>query len=330
MNILVTGGAGYIGSHACKLLARTGARICVVDNFSRGLRENSKWGKLFEGDVRDTDWLSKILVDENIDLVMHFAAYAYVGESIQLPSLYYENNLGGTLSLLKAMNQANVRKLVFSSTCATYGNIDTESLPVDENYPQQPINPYGRSKYFCEQIIADNCIAGLLDAVVFRYFNAAGADPDAEIGECHDPETHLIPLAIRAGLGVGPELTIFGDDYETGRSSDKTAIRDYIHVNDISQAHISGADFLLSASGFHAFNLGNGKGYSILDVISAVEFELGGKVPLIIGSRRQGDPPILIGSAEKANRILGWRAQITSIRDIVKTAIRWERKRCPS
>lgn len=323
MNILVTGGRGYIGSHACKLLARAGHKVVCIDDESRGHTDVSRWATSLHVSTHDTEALSEIFLSHKIEAVMHFAAFAYVGESVQHPLLYYNNNVNGTISLLLAMKSASVRRLIFSSTCATYGE-KYGSRPLTEDMEQEPVNPYGRSKYYCEGIIRDACAQGHLSAVAFRYFNASGADPDGDLGEDHQPETHLVPLAIRAALFPSTKLTVNGSDFET---ADGTAVRDYVHVCDIADAHIKGLDFLKTNTGFHAFNLGNNQGYSILEVITATERLTGKTIDKAFGPRRPGDPAVLIGSNSLATSALGWSPAYRTIESILESAIRWESKR---
>lgn len=320
--ILVTGGAGYIGSHTCKMLKAQGYEPVVYDNLGRGHAWAIQWGPLVKGDLHETERLVRTLQEHQIQAVIHFAAFAYVGESVQKPELYYENNFGGTLSLLKAMQKANVKKIVFSSTCATYGNPEEEFLT--ESHPQNPINPYGQSKLMVEKLLQDAVRAWALQAVALRYFNASGADPAGEIGEAHDPETHLIPLAIQAGLGKLKEISIFGNDYPT---PDGTCLRDYIHVNDLASAHICALRQLLDNKiTFDAFNLGTGHGYSVLEVIDKVSAVLGNKVPCHLTGRREGDPPKLVADASRAFKFLGWKAQFSDLETLITSAVAWEKK----
>ena len=323
MNILVTGGRGYIGSHACKLLARAGHKVVCVDDESRGHAIIEKWAKCFKVSTLDTGAVSSLLRAEKIEAVFHFAAYAYVGESVENPYLYYHNNVAGTLSLLTAMREAQITRLIFSSTCASYGD-KHGNIALTEDLAQEPINAYGRSKLYCEGIIRDACHAYGLSAVVFRYFNASGADAEGEIGEDHEPETHLVPLAIRAALEPGRKLVINGSDFPT---KDGTAIRDYIHVEDIAAAHVQGIDYSIKNPGFHAFNLGNNRGYSILEVLEATERICGSRVESVFGPRRPGDPPMLVGDNQKAKAQLNWHPRYGSLEDILETAVAWEKRR---
>ncbi|MES2146362.1 MAG: UDP-glucose 4-epimerase GalE, partial [Pseudomonadota bacterium] len=286
--ILVAGGAGYIGAHACKAIAAAGFLPVAFDNLVYGHREAVQWGPLEVGDIADRTRLEKVLAAHDIAAVMHFAAFAFVGESIADPGKYYRNNVIGTLSLLETMRDRGIDKLIFSSSCATYGVPDR--VPMDEDTPQAPINPYGQSKLMCERMIGDFGRAHGLNATMLRYFNAAGADADGDIGECHEPETHLIPLALDAAAGRG-ELVVNGDDYPT---PDGTCLRDYIHVTDLADAHVMALERLLEGGEPSALNLGTGQGVSIRQVISAIEHVTGKSVPHRIGPRREGDPPALV------------------------------------
>lgn len=327
MNLLIVGGAGYIGSHACKVLAERGVSLINLDNLSRGHREFTRWGEFIEGDLGDRALLDSIFRTHQIDAVMHFAALAYVGESVSQPDRYYLNNVQKPLVLLDAMVAHGVKHFIFSSTCATYGEIPAQHIPVSEEFPQNPVNPYGRSKYFFEQILKDFDRAFGLKSVFLRYFNAAGADPGCEIGEWHEPETHLIPLAFQAALG-GTPLTVFGTDYEIpGGNGDGTCVRDYIHILDLVEAHILALHFLKRESRTEAFNLGNGRGFSVLEVIRMAEQVSGLPVPFTAGPRRPGDPGILVGSAAKAREVLGWKPRFADLRMILETAWAWEKKR---
>lgn len=318
-NVLVTGGAGYIGSHTCKLLASHGYNPIVYDNLSTGFADSVKWGPLIVGDLGNTILLSETFKKFKPLAVIHFAASAYVGESVEKPFQYYKNNVGGTLSLIEAMRAQGIETIVFSSTCATYGVPDLRLI--NENCPQNPINPYGQSKLMIERILADLSTRGELRQISLRYFNAAGDDRDCEIGERHEPETHLIPLAIRSSFG-GKQLKVFGTDFAT---PDGTAVRDYIHVDDLGRAHILALEHLLSGGGSNFINLGTGEGHSVRQIISALD-ELGVQVRSSDAPRRPGDPPFLVADVAKAKSILGWDAQLTDIKEILKTAINWHRK----
>ena len=319
--VLVTGGAGYIGSHTCKALAQAGYLPVSYDNLSRGFRDAVRYGPLVVGDIADRATLDAALAEHKPIAILHFAAVAYVGESMADPVLYYRNNTAGALSLIEAALAAGIDKLVFSSTCATYGVPKT--LPIDEDTPQQPINPYGRSKRMVEQMLQDIGAVSPLRSVALRYFNACGTDPDGEIGENHDPETHLLPLAINAALGLGPQLQVFGTDYPT---PDGTCIRDYIHVTDLADAHLRALSYLEKGGATTAINLGTGSGFSIREILTAVEQVLGSPVPYQVSPRRPGDPPSLVALAEKARDVLGWEAKHSDIETIVRTAAAWARR----
>jgi len=321
MNILVTGGAGYIGSHVCKVLARAGHIPIVYDNLINGHERAVKWGPLEVGDIADRPSLDAVINKYQPDSVMHFAAYAYVGESVEDPGKYYRNNVAGTITLLEAMRDNKIKKIVFSSSCATYGLPQTELI--SESHPQKPINPYGMSKLMIEQILKDFDHAHDLRSVSLRYFNAAGADIDGEIGEMHDPETHLVPLVFDTIINDGPKLTIFGDDYNT---TDGTCIRDYIHVEDLAIAHLLALNFLNEGGETRAYNLGNGNGFSVKEVIKVIEKVTNKKVQYEIGPRRSGDPDILVGDAYLINQELGWLPKIKDLEQIVQTAWLWHKK----
>lgn len=317
--ILVTGGAGYIGSHTCKALAAAGHEPVVYDNLNGGFREFVRWGPLVEGDVCDAERLVSVLQKYTPDAVMHFAGYIAAGESVTDPQKYYQNNIIGSMTLLQAMLRTTMPMLVFSSTAAIYGN--PKVTPIPEGHSIAPLNPYARSKLYIEQMLEDFSVAYGLRWTALRYFNAAGADPDGEIGEAHDPETHLIPLAIRAALGLSNELTIFGDDYDT---PDGTPIRDYVHVSDLAAAHVAALSYLMRGGKPMALNLGVGHGYSVHDVISAVESVLGKPVPRRRGQRRPGDPTELVADATQASKLLSWEPKHRDLQDIVGTALKWE------
>ncbi|OUL25234.1 UDP-glucose 4-epimerase GalE [Nostoc sp. RF31YmG] len=323
--ILVTGGAGYIGSHTVLALKRAGYEVVILDNLVYGHRdlvEKVLQVELIAGDTSDRALLDQLFQTRNIDAVMHFSAYAYVGESVTDPAKYYRNNVLGTLVLLEAMLAASIKKFVFSSTCATYGV--PEVVPIPENHPQNPINPYGATKLMVERILSDFDVAYGLKSVRFRYFNAAGADPNGLLGEDHNPETHLIPLVLLTALGKRESISIFGTDYPT---PDGTCIRDYIHVSDLADAHILGLEYLLQGGDSEVFNLGNGLGFSVKEVIAASEEVTGLTIPVQECDRRPGDPPSLIGSSEKARKILGWQPQYPGIKDIVLHAWQWHQQR---
>ena len=319
--VFVTGGAGFVGSHCCKAFAEAGWNVVVYDNLSRGWRDLVKWGPLIQGDILDYEKLSTAIAETKPDLVAHFAAVAYVGESVTDPGRYYHVNTAGSLNVLRAMQESGVDALVFSSTCATYGV--PQSVPITEDHPQSPINPYGWSKLFVERMIADFGTAHRLRSVVLRYFNAAGADPDGEIGERHEPETHLIPLAIRGAMAGDFELTIFGSDFDT---RDGTCIRDYIHVADLADAHLKALDHLQAGGASDVFNLGAGNGVSVSEIAAGVERVGGVPVRRKGGARRPGDPPALVASAEKAKRVLDWTAKRSDIDAILNDAWNWHLK----
>lgn len=316
--ILVTGGAGYIGSHACKALRLAGYRPIALDNLSTGHSSFVKWGPLVEADVRDTQAIVSALTDYKIAAVFHFAANANVGESVTNPQQYYNNNVVGTLSLLHAMRTAGCNKIIFSSTCAVYGNPTT--TPISEVAALSPINPYGASKLMVERFLSDYRAAYELEFVTLRYFNASGADLDGDIGESHEPETHLIPRAIMALQGYLSDLAVFGTDYET---ADGTAIRDYTHVADIADAHIIALRRLLTNGGSGIFNLGTGRGYSVREVIEAIEKATGRKIPLVLNPRRAGDPPVLIADPSLAYAELSFAAPRSSLETIISSALAW-------
>jgi len=316
--VLVTGGAGYIGSHTCKALAKSGFLPVVLDNLSTGHAWAVKWGPLVEGDISDRHLVRDTLTRYRADAVIHFAANALVGESMKDPYKYLHGNVAGSLSLLEGMKEAGVRRIVFSSTCATYG--EPTNIPISEATPQIPVNPYGESKLFVERALEWYGRAHGFSWAAMRYFNAAGADPEGEIGECHDPESHLIPLVVDAALGIRPPVQIMGTDYPT---PDGTAIRDYIHVEDLADAHIRALRYLETGGASSAMNLGTGRGYSVREVIAAVERASGATVPARETSRRIGDPPVLIADNRRAQELLSWRAKYSTLDDIVRTAWAW-------
>lgn len=316
--ILIVGGAGYIGSHCAKILFQKGFNVISYDNLSRGFRDAVKYGEFVEGDIGDRKALNTLFTKKTIDAVMHFAAYAYVDESVRQPQVYIENNYEKTKILIEVMIEHDILNFIFSSTCAVYGI--PEQIPINESHPCKPVNPYGESKMLVENLLAEKDKKNGLKSVIFRYFNAAGCDPDCELGEQHTPETHLIPLTIRAALSNGHQLKIFGLDYDT---PDGTCIRDYIHVNDLSEAHILGLKFLFKHKKSEVFNLGNGKGFSVLEIINAVESVTGKKVPVVEAPRRIGDPPLLIANATKAKKILNWKTQYKDIHTIIDNAYSW-------
>ena len=321
--ILVTGGAGYIGSHYVLQSISEGAELVVLDNLAYGHREAVPDGvELIVGDMADRDLLDKLLTEKQIDAVVHFAAFAYVGESVTAPRKYYGNNTVATLNLLNAMVDHGVDKFVFSSTCATYGN--PQYTPMDENHPQSPINPYGESKWFVEKILKSYNHAYGLNYTALRYFNAAGCDPEGRIGESHDPETHLIPLILQAALGTRESIGVFGTDYDT---PDGTCIRDYIHVLDLARAHNLALNLLRDGGESGVFNLGTGCGSSVQEVIDACRRVTGRPINVVEHPRRAGDPPRLIAGAAKASSILGWEPKYTDLDEIITTAWNWETNR---
>ncbi|MCL6435430.1 MAG: UDP-glucose 4-epimerase GalE [Leptolyngbyaceae cyanobacterium HOT.MB2.61] len=323
--ILVTGGAGYIGSHAVLALKQAGYEVVVLDNLVYGHRElveDVLKVELVMGDTCDRPLLDQLFATRNIAAVMHFAAYAYVGESVTEPAKYYHNNFVGSLTLLEAMLAASVKTFVFSSTCATYGV--PNAVPIPENHPQNPINPYGATKLMIERVLQDFDRAYDFKSVCFRYFNAAGADPEGRLGEDHNPETHIIPLVLQTALGKRESVSIFGTDYPT---PDGTCIRDYIHVADLAQAHVLGLDYLLKGGETTVFNLGNGNGFSVKEVIEAAQQITGRTIKTVECDRRPGDPPALVGSSDRARTVLGWNPQYADLHTIISHAWNWHQKR---
>ena len=323
--ILVTGGAGYIGAHAVLALQKAGYQVIVLDNLSYGhpeLIQDRLQAELLVADISDRAFLDNLFATRQIDAVMHFAAFIAVGESVQEPAKYYRNNVVGTLTLLEAMIAANIKKFVFSSTCAVYGM--PKEVPMTENHPIQTLSPYAASKRVVEQMLADFDQAYGLKSVIFRYFNASGAEPTGLLGEDHDPETHLIPLALLTTLKKREFLSIFGTDYDT---PDGTAVRDYIHICDLADAHILGLEYLLEGGESNLFNLGNGNGFSVREVIETTKKVTG--LPLLVqeGDRRAGDAPILVGSSEKAQKILDWKPQYADLEKIITHAWQWHQER---
>jgi UDP-arabinose 4-epimerase len=316
--VLIIGGAGYIGSHTAKALHGAGFQPVVFDNLSTGHPWAVQWGPLEVGDIRDTGRLRQIIGDYQIGAVLHFAALSCVGESVAQPLAYYDNNVGGALSLLRAIEGGPCCRIVFSSTCATYG--EPVTVPMPETHPQQPINPYGASKLMVERLLLDVGCAQGFNTILLRYFNAAGADPGGAIGEAHTPETHLIPLVLDAALGRRPEIKVFGDDYPT---PDGTCLRDYIHVDDLADAHVRALRRLLAGGPTDAFNLGNGQGFSVREVIRTAEAVTGRPIPTSVAPRRDGDPPVLVADAAKARRDLGWVPARPALRDMVADALGW-------
>ena len=322
MHFLVTGGAGYIGSHIVRALLQRGHTNVILDDFSTGHRWAAQGQEVLEVDLKDLNALSAAVAGRQFDGVFHFAAKSLVGESNQYPLKYYQNNVGGTANLLEVALENGWNKCVFSSTAAIYGNPTTETI--NEDHPKAPINVYGQTKLAIEQLLESTCKAREFSAVCLRYFNAAGASSDASIGEAHEPETHLIPNALKAASGSGQPLTIFGDDYPT---RDGACIRDYIHVEDLADAHLKAMDYLQQYTGFAAFNLGNGQGFSVKEVFAACEAVVGEDIPHTLGTRRDGDPAILVADASRAREILGWVPRQADIKGVVASAWAWEKVR---
>ncbi len=320
-NILVTGGAGYIGSHTCKALSLAGYRPITYDSLIYGHKWAVKWGPLEIGDILDEERLDYVLQQYKPEAVIHFAAFAYVGESVENPLKYYRNNVVGTLNILEALLRNKIDKFVFSSTCATYGV--PQHVPITEQHPQKPINPYGQSKLIVEQMLKDFDKSYKLRSVALRYFNAAGADPEGEIGECHHPETHLIPLVLEVATGKREYIEIFGDNYDT---PDGTCIRDYIHVNDLANAHVLALDYLSQGKDSAFFNLGNGKGFSVEEVINIARHVTNKDIPSIVRPKRAGDPAILVGDASQAHSTLGWKPNYSSLELQISHAWNWTKQ----
>ena len=322
MHFLVTGGAGYIGSHIVRALLQRGHTTIILDDFSTGHRWATQGQEVLEVDLKDLNALSAAVAGRQFDGVFHFAAKSLVGESSREPLKYYQNNVGGTANLLEIALENGWSKCVFSSTAAIYGNPSTETI--NEDHPKAPINVYGQTKLRMEQLLKSTCYAKDFSAVCLRYFNAAGASSDASLGEAHEPETHLIPNALKAASGSGQPLTIFGDDYPT---RDGACIRDYIHVEDLADAHLKAMDYLQQHTGFAAFNLGNGQGFSVKEVFAACEAVVGEDIPHTLGTRRDGDPAILVADASRAREILGWVPRQADIKGVVASAWAWEKVR---
>ncbi len=318
MRVLVTGGAGYIGSHTAKALAQAGHKIVVLDDLSTGHRSAAKWGTFIEGDLGDKRLVDKVFRKQRIEGVLHFAASLLVGESMINPQKYFWNNVVGTLVLLDAMKARGVKHIVFSSSAATYGN--PEKTPIPEDHPKSPVNPYGESKLCMERAIQWYSAAYGLSGVALRYFNAAGADLDGELGEEHNPETHLVPLVIQAALGQRPEVEIYGTDYPT---PDGTAIRDFIHVTDLADAHVRALDYLVAGGESTELNLGTGQGHSVREVVSTVGKLCAGHVPAKDSARRPGDPAVLVADPSKAQRVLGWQPRYSDLDTIIQSAWKW-------
>lgn len=322
MKILVTGGAGYIGSHFVKHIVLNGIDVEVLDNLSRG-HENAvpKQVKLYKVDLLDYDKLSAAIKESNADAVVHFAAFAYVGESVENPGLYYQNNVIGSINLIKAVNEAGIKKFVFSSTCSLYGN--PIKVPISEEESVKPINPYANTKYVIEMVLRDFDFAYGLKSVCLRYFNAAGCDFDGMIGESHEPEPHLIPIVLDAALGKRKSVKVFGDDYNT---PDGTCIRDYIHVNDLADAHLKALEYLFNSGGSTVINLGTGSGYSVKEIIDSAKKVTGLDIPYEIAERRAGDPDVLVADNKKAKNILGWEPKI-SLDEVLSSAFNWQKNK---
>jgi UDP-arabinose 4-epimerase len=320
-NILVTGGAGYIGSHACKALARAGYTPIAYDNLVYGHRDAVRWGPFVEGDLGDAARLADTLARHEVAAVIHFAAFAYVGESMEKPQLYFRNNVVNTLALLDAMLTAGLRHIVFSSSCATYGT--PARVPITEDTPQRPVNPYGESKLICERAIHWYGEAYRMSYAALRYFNAAGADPDGEIGEAHEPETHLVPLVLATALGRRAQIDIYGTDYPT---PDGSAVRDYIHVQDLAEAHVAALGHLLDGGASLALNLGTGAGHSVREVIAVAERVTGRRIARREMARRAGDPPVLVADVARARAALGWQARMSGLDGILGTAWAWHNR----
>ncbi len=321
MKVLVVGGAGYIGSHMVKMLALAGHDVVTLDDLSNGYKDAVKYGEFVEGNIADAVLLDRLFSENAFDGVMHFASFIQVGESVEKPSMYYRNNVSNTQVLLDAMVDHNVKSFIFSSTAATFG--EPEYTPIDEKHPQKPINPYGHSKLMVEQILSDFDHAYGLKSVSLRYFNAAGADPDGELGERHIPETHLIPLVLQAASGRRESITVFGDDYDT---PDGTCIRDYIHINDLCTAHLLGLEHLVAGGDSRAYNMGNGQGYSIKELIDVAKSVTGSDFKVVMGERRDGDPARLVADSTLLQKELGWKPQFAELETIICHAWEWEEK----
>ena len=321
MQVLVVGGAGYIGSHMVKLLSLAGHDVVTLDNLSNGYKDAVKYGDFIEGDISNSALLDQIFSKSSFDGVMHFASYIQVGESVEKPSMYYRNNVTNTQILLDAMVKHGVRNFIFSSTAATFG--EPEYTPIDESHPQKPINPYGHSKLMVEQILSDFDHAYGLKSVSLRYFNAAGADPEGELGERHLPETHLIPLVLQAASARRDNITVFGTDYDT---PDGTCIRDYIHTNDLCSAHLMALEHLVAGGDSKAYNMGNGQGYSIKEVIDVAKKVTGTDFTVKLGERRDGDPARLVADSSLLQKELGWQPQFADLETIIRHAWAWEQK----
>ena len=320
-SILVVGGAGYIGSHMVKQLRLAGFAVAVADDLSSGHREAVGDAALFVGDIGDADFVDRVLRETKPAAVMHFASFIQVGESVADPAKYYRNNVTATQVLLDGMRAHGIGRFIFSSTAAIFG--DPQYVPIDESHPKLPINPYGRSKWFVEQLLEDYDRAYGLKSICLRYFNAAGADPDGKLGECHEPETHLIPLILQVASGRRTHINVFGEDYPT---ADGTCVRDYVHVADLCDAHLLALRLLLDGAGSARYNLGNGNGYSVREVIEAARQVTGHPIPVRVSPRREGDPPVLVADASAARETLGWQPHYASLDTIVAHAWTWERR----
>lgn len=321
MKVLVVGGAGYIGSHMVKMLSQAGHNVTTLDNLSNGYKDAVLYGDFVEGDIADESLLNKLFSETKFDGVMHFASYIQVGESVEKPSMYYRNNVCNTHTLLNAMIEHEIKCFIFSSTAATFG--EPEYTPIDEAHSQKPINPYGHSKLMVEQILADFDHAYGLKSVSLRYFNAAGADPEGELGERHIPETHLVPLVLQAASGRRDNITIFGTDYDT---PDGTCLRDYIHIKDLCSAHLLGLEHLVAGGESKAYNMGNGLGYSIKEVIDVAKKVTGTDFEVKLGDRRDGDPARLVADSSLLQKELGWEPEFAELEDIILHAWEWEKK----
>lgn len=321
MRVLVVGGAGYIGSHMVKRLADLGCEVVTLDNLSGGHRDAVVAGEFVHGDIADRTLLDQLFASRRFDAVMHFASFIQVGESMREPIKYYQNNVTNTLNLLNAMQTFGVKRFIFSSTAAIFG--EPEYTPIDEAHPRRPINPYGRTKLMVEEALADYDRAYGLKSVCLRYFNAAGADPEGQLGERHDPETHLIPLVLQAASGRRPHISVFGRDYDT---PDGSCIRDYIHIVDLCEAHWLGLQYLMAGGDSRAYNLGNGNGFSVQEVIDTAREVTGREIAVVDGPRREGDPARLVADSTKVRQELGWSPRYPDLAEIVRHAWQWESK----
>lgn len=321
MKVLVVGGAGYIGSHMVKMLLGAGHEVITLDNLSNGHRDAVLGGTFIEGDLADTSCLAQLFEQHRPEAVMHFASYIQVGESVRKPDIYYQNNVSNTLNLLDAMLKFDVKKFIFSSTAAVFGEPDY--VPIDEKHPHRPMNPYGRSKWIMEQILADYDQAFDFRSVCLRYFNAAGADPEGQLGERHDPETHLIPLVLQVASGRRADIQVFGSDYDT---PDGTCVRDYIHITDLCSAHLAALEYLNKGGESDRFNLGNGVGFSVQEIIDTARKVSGNEITVVTAARRDGDPARLVADSKRAKSVLNWTPQFTELETIVSHAWQWEMK----